>query len=249
MGELHLDIYVERMKREYGVECVTGKPRVAFRESVTSKAPFNYRHKKQTGGAGQFAVVEGFVEPIEPEDESSMDNIFDQRIVGNQIPHAFFPGIDKGFKEACDRGRLTGHPVVRCRFVLTDGQAHSVDSSELAFRLATIGAFREAFEKSRPVILEPVMSVEVIAPTEFQGNVIGAITGRKGTIIDTEIRDDDFTLFAEVALNDMFGYSSQLRGLTQGKGEFTMEYKRHMPVLPNVQKEMEESYRKKQLGK
>jgi elongation factor G len=135
------------------------------------------------------------------------------------------------------------------RFVLEDGQQHQVDSSELAFRLAGLGAVREAFPKAKPVVLEPVMSVEVVAPIEFQGSVIGAMNQRKGTIVDTETRDDEFTLSAEVALNDMFGYASQLRGMTQGKGEFTMEYKKHAPVLANVQKEMIERFNKKDLSK
>lgn len=155
----------------------------------------------------------------------------------------------QGFQEALDRGLITGHPITGCKFVLDDGSAHAVDSNELAFRLAAIGAFREAFNKAKPVVLEPVMTVEIVAPIEFQGNVIGAINQRKGTIVDTEVRDDEFTLTAEVALNDMFGYSSQLRGMTQGKGEFSMEYKNHQPVLPNIQKEMAEAFRKKQLSK
>jgi elongation factor G len=173
----------------------------------------------------------------------------------------------QGFQEALDRGLLTGHPINGVRFVLEDGAAHTNDSNELAFRLATIGAFKEAFNRAGPVVLEPVMTVEVVAPIEFQGNVIGAINQRKGTIVDTEIRDDEFTLLAEVALNDMFGYSSQLRGMTQGKGEwsgvrgvgwetranasgeFSMEYKTHAPVMPNVQREMTEAFRKKQLDR
>ncbi|KAJ9116547.1 Elongation factor G, mitochondrial [Naganishia onofrii] len=249
MGELHLDIYVERMKREYGVSCVTGKPRVAFRETITSSSTFDYTHKKQSGGSGQFGKVKGYLEPMEMDADTGKDVAFENRVVGGNIPTQYIPAIEKGFIEALDRGMLTGHPINGCRFVLEDGGAHVQDSSELAFRLAALGAFKEAFNKARPVILEPVMTVEVVAPIEFQGNVIGALNQRKGTIIDTEIRDDEFTLTAEVALNDMFGYSSQLRGMTQGKGEFSMEYKTHAPVMPNVQKEMVEAYRKKQLSK
>ncbi|KAJ9093766.1 Elongation factor G, mitochondrial [Naganishia cerealis] len=249
MGELHLDIYVERMKREYGVSCVTGKPRVAFRETITSSSTFDYTHKKQSGGSGQFGKVKGYLEPMEMDADTGKDIAFENRVVGGNIPTQYIPAIEKGFIEALDRGMLTGHPINGCRFVLEDGGAHVQDSSELAFRLAALGAFKEAFNKARPVILEPVMTVEVVAPIEFQGNVIGALNQRKGTIIDTEVRDDEFTLTAEVALNDMFGYSSQLRGMTQGKGEFSMEYKTHAPVMPNVQKEMVEAYRKKQLAK
>lgn len=249
MGELHLDIYVERMKREYNVPCVTGKPRVAFRETITQPATFEYTHKKQSGGAGQFGRVKGSIEPMEMDPETGKDFSFENRVVGGNIPNQYIPAIEKGFYEALDRGMLTGHPINGCRFILEDGAAHVQDSSELAFRLAALGAFREAFNKAKPVILEPIMLVEVVAPVEFQGNVIGALNQRKGTIVDTEVRDDEFTLTAEVALNDMFGYSSQLRGMTQGKGEFSMEYKSHAPVMANVQKDMVDAFRKKQLGK
>lgn len=219
MGELHLDIYVERMRREYKVECVTGKPRVAFRETITVPATFDYLHKKQSGGAGQFARVKGSIEPMTVDPDTGKDTAFENNVTGGNIPAAFIPAVDKGFREACERGQLTGHPINGCKFVLDDGQAHIVDSSELAFRLAAMGAFREAFAKAKPVILEPIMAVEVVAPIEFQGAVIGALNQRRGTIVDTEVRDDEFTLTADVALNDMFGYSGQLRGMTQGKGE------------------------------
>lgn len=238
MGELHLDIYIERMKREYNVPCVTGKPRVAFRETITAPSEFTYTHKKQTGGAGQYGKVMGRLEPLEKQEDTGVDTGFESMIVGASIPQAYIPAVEKGFKDALERGPLTGHPVTGCKFILTDGQAHVNDSSELAFRLAGQGAFREAFAKAAPVVLEPVMKVEIVAPIEFQGTVIGGINQRKGTIVDSEARDDEFTLSAEVSLNDMFGYSSQLRGMTQGKGEFSMEYLRHAPVLPNVQKDM-----------
>ena len=259
MGELHLEIYVERMKREYNVACITGKPRVAFRETVTEEAKYEYTHKKQSGGAGQFGRVKGFIEPMALDPETGKDVAFENRVVGGNIPIQFIPAIEKvtltsvakltcqGFREALDRGQLTGHPINGVRFVLEDGQAHVMDSNELSFRLAALGAFREAFAKAKPVVLEPIMRVEVVAPIEFQGSVIGAINQRKGTIVDTEVREDEFTLVADVALNDMFGYSSQLRGMTQGKGEFSMEYKNHAPVLPNVQREMTDGFRKRQL--
>jgi elongation factor G len=246
MGELHLEVYVERMKREYNVACVTGKPRVAFRETVTGPATFEYTHKKQSGGAGQFGRVKGYIEPME-KNEDGKDVEFVNRVVGGNIPAGFIPAIEKGFLEILDRGLLTGHQINGVRFVLEDGAAHSVDSSELSFRLAAIGAFREAFAKASPVILEPIMNVEIVAPIEFQGSVIGGINQRKGTIVDTEVRDDEFTLFADVSLNDMFGYSSQLRGMTQGKGEFSMTFSQYAPVMPNIQKDMMESYRKKEL--
>ncbi|KAG5335867.1 Elongation factor G, mitochondrial [Termitomyces sp. Mn162] len=248
MGELHLEIYVERMRREYNVDCTTGKPRVAFRETITQRAEFTYTHKKQTGGAGQFAKVIGHIEPMERDPETGKDVEFENVVMGGTIPTNFIPAVEKrirkGFYEALEKGSLSGNMVTGCRFVLKDGAFHAVDSSELAFRLATIGAFREAYRTARPVILEPIMTVEVIAPVEFQSAVIGSLNTRRGTIVDSEVRDDEFTAIAEVALNDMFGYSNQLRGVTQGKGEFSMEYKHHMPVLPNLQKELEEAYRK-----
>ncbi|KAF8327869.1 elongation factor G, mitochondrial [Cantharellus anzutake] len=244
MGELHLEIYVERMMREYNVACSTGKPRVAFREAVTTKADFSYTHKKQTGGAGQFGRVVGYIEPMEKDEDSGKDVGFENLVTGGNIPTGYIPACEQGFLDALKKGTLSGHQVSGVRFVLMDGAAHAVDSSELAFRLAAFGAFREAYKKANPVILEPIMSVEVIAPVEFQGAVIGGINQRRGTIIDTEVRDDEFTVTADVALNDMFGYSSQLRGMTQGKGEFSMEYKTHQPVLPNVQADMQKAYQR-----
>ena len=219
MGELHLEIYVERMRREYNTECTTGKPRVAFREAITQKAEFSYTHKKQTGGAGQFARVIGHIEPMEVDPETGKDVCFENVVMGGNIPTNFIPAVEKGFYEALEKGPLSGNPIGGVRFVLRDGAFHAVDSSELAFRLAAIGAFREAFKQARGIILEPVMNVEVVAPSEFQSNVIGGLNTRRGTIVDSEVRDDEFTAVAEVALNDMFGYSNQLRGSTQGKGE------------------------------
>ncbi|TEB26712.1 elongation factor G, mitochondrial [Coprinellus micaceus] len=244
MGELHLEIYVERMRREYNTDCITGKPRVAFRETITRRAEFNFTHKKQTGGAGQYAKVSGFIEPMEVDPETGKDVAFENVVMGGNIPTNFIPAVERGFYEALEKGTLTGNPISGVRFVLKDGAFHAVDSSELAFRLAAIGAFREAFKQAAGIILEPVMTVEVVAPSEFQSQVIGGLNTRRGTIVDSEVRDDEFTAVAEVALNDMFGYSNQLRGSTQGKGEFSMEYKHHMPVLPPVQKELEEAYKK-----
>ncbi|KAN0137562.1 elongation factor G mitochondrial [Lactarius tabidus] len=241
MGELHLEIYVERMKREYGVACTTGRPQVAFRETVTERAEFAYTNKKQSGGAGQYAHVIGHVEPMSPEAESGTDTAFESVVMGRNVPTNYIPAVEKGFFEALEKGTLAGNPISGVRMVLRDGAFYAVDSSELAFRLAAIGAFREAYLKTKPVILEPIMTVEVVAPVEFQSAVIGGLNARRGTIIDSEVREDEFTAVAEVALNDMFGYSSQLRGATQGKGEFSMN---HMPVLPSVQVELQEAYRK-----
>ncbi|KAG7441953.1 translation elongation factor G [Guyanagaster necrorhizus] len=244
MGELHLEIYVERMRREYNVDCTTGKPQVAFRETVTKRSPFNFTHKKQTGGSGQFARVIGYIEPMEPDPETGVDVEFVNQVMGGNIPSNFIPGVERGFHVALEKGTLSGNPISGVRMVLQDGAFHAVDSSELAFRLATVGAFREAYHPAKPVVLEPIMNVEVVSPAEFQSTVIGGINTRRGTIVDSEIRDDEFSCSAEVALNDMFGYSNQLRGSTQGKGEFSMEYKNHMPVIPPLQKQLEEEYKK-----
>ena len=178
------------------------------------------------------------------DEDTGKDTAFVNSVVGGNIPPSYIPACEKGFHDGLEKGALAGYPVCGVRMVLEDGASHSVDSSELAFRIAAHAAFREAFRGAQPLILEPRMAVEVLAPVEFQGAVIGALNQRKGTIEDTEVREDDFTITAEVSLNDMFGFSSQLRGLTQGKGEFSMEYKKHEPVMPNVQADMEAAYKK-----
>ncbi|KAL7751881.1 Elongation factor G, mitochondrial [Sorochytrium milnesiophthora] len=245
MGELHLEIYAERMRREYGVDVTTGKPRVAFRETFSEKATFNYTHKKQSGGAGQFGRVIGYIEPMTEPDEEGSTVEFRNEVVGGSIPHNFIPACEKGFVEALEKGPLTGHPIHNARMVLQDGLAHAVDSNELAFRTATLMAFREAMGKARPVVLEPVMSVTVTVPSEFQGAVIGGINRRKGTVNDSEVQDDYVVVQADVPLNNMFGYSTDLRSITQGKGEFSMEYLKHEQVLPQVQEELVKEYLRK----
>ncbi|KAJ3295688.1 Elongation factor G, mitochondrial [Borealophlyctis nickersoniae] len=242
MGELHLEIYVERMKREYNVECVTGKPQVAFRETINQKVEFNYTHKKQSGGSGQFGRVVGYIEPLLEPLEDGSTNEFSDETVGMNIPRNFIPAIEKGFLEACQKGSIVGHPVTGVRFVLLDGMAHLVDSSELAFKLAATYAFREAFSKADPTVLEPIMDVNLSAPSEYQGACVALLNKRKGTIGDTEIRDDFIDVSAEVPLNDMFGFSTDLRSCTQGKGEFTMEYKMHRPVPTFLQQQMMKEY-------
>ncbi|KAJ2399292.1 Elongation factor G, mitochondrial [Coemansia sp. RSA 2559] len=246
MGELHLDIYVERMRREYNVDCVTGKPQVSFRETSTRRSEFNYTHKKQSGGAGQFGRVAGYIEPIDPEEHAELQHEFVNNVVGGNIPTQYLAACEKGYMDGLKEGFMVGHPIVGVRMVLKDGAAHSVDSSELAFRTATFHAFREAMKASNPRILEPVMTVEISVPVEFQGNVLGSLNKRKGMIVDTETQEDYCVIVAEVPLNNMFGYSTELRSATQGKGEFSMEYKRHSPVMQNVQEELIKEYQKKQ---
>ncbi len=243
MGELHLEIYIERIKREYNCEVVVGKPKVAFRETIMQRSDFIYTHKKQTGGSGQFARVGGFVEPL-PSDAVENYEFVDE-IVGGVIPREYIPGCDKGFQEAIKEGSLIGQPVVGVRVTLNDGQYHAVDSSELAFKIASIAAFREAYDKARPIILEPIMKLEVSAPEEFQGIVIGQVNQRRGLIVGTSTDASYVVVESEVPLSEMFGYSTDLRSVTQGKGEFTMEFLRYSPVPKGVQDEMVKQYQLK----
>eukprot|EP01114_Cavostelium_apophysatum_P012776 TRINITY_DN2941_c0_g1_i1.p1 TRINITY_DN2941_c0_g1~~TRINITY_DN2941_c0_g1_i1.p1 ORF type:complete len:797 (+),score=230.10 TRINITY_DN2941_c0_g1_i1:159-2549(+) len=246
MGELHLEVYVERMKREYNVEAIVGKPQVAYRETIQDTGDFAYTHKKQTGGAGQYAKVCGFLEPVRTENEDELaESEFVDATVGASIPPNFIPACRKGFEEIIEKGPLTGQPVVGVRMVVNDGAYHAVDSSELAFRIATVNAFKEAIKKAAAIILEPVMMVEVNAPAEFQSALIGALNKRKGMIQSSTVENDYVTITAEVPLDAMFGYSTDLRSVTQGKGEFSMEYKRHQQVTRDRQKQLEEAYKKK----
>jgi elongation factor G len=243
MGELHLDIYIERMKREYKCEVVTGKPQVAYRETITKRSEFAYTHKKQTGGKGQFARVIGYIEPL-PSDAVETYEFVDDT-VGGSIPREFIPACDKGFKEAVSKGSLIGFPVVGVRIVVNDGQFHAVDSSEQAFKTASIMAFREGFDKAKPTILEPIMKVEVQAPEEFQGAVMGQINQRRGMIVASENAEGYVIATAEVPLNEMFGYSTDLRSATQGKGEFTMEFLKYSPVPKQEQEVLMAQYKEK----
>lgn len=222
MGELHLDVYLTRMLREYNCVVETGVPQVAYRETITQRAEFNYTHKKQTGGSGQYGRVAGYMEPWTEGDYEFVDNI-----KGGAIPTEFIPSCDKGFREAVKKGSLIGFPVVNIRCLINDGQSHPVDSSDIAFQLASIGAFREAYNKAKPCILEPIMKVSVEGPTEFQGNIFASINQRRGVIVSST-EDGTFSrVDAEVPLSEMFGYSTALRGMTQGKAEFSMEFEKY----------------------
>ncbi len=243
MGELHLEIYIERIKREYNCEVIVGKPKVAFREAFTTKVEFNYSHKKQTGGAGQFARVAGYIEPLPADAVESYE--FVDEIVGGSIPREFIPACDKGFKEQTKEGQLIGQPLVGIRIVLNDGAYHAVDSSDMAFKLASMTALREAYDKAKPIILEPIMKLEVSVPEEFQGAVIGQVNQRRGLIIGTGTDAGYCIVEADVPLSEMFGYSTDLRSATQGKGEFSMEFLKYAPVPKNVQEEMVKEYQKK----
>ena len=237
MGELHLEVYIERMKREYKAEVEVGAPQVAYRETITNRADFNYTHKKQTGGSGQFGRVAGYIEPL---DEGEYE--FVDKIVGGVIPREYIPSCDKGFQKSVEKGALCGAAITGVRCVINDGAFHAVDSSDIAFQLAAIGAFKEAYMKAKPVILEPIMKVAVEGPSEFQGAVMGSINQRRGIIIGSMEEGNYTVVEAEVPLSEMFGYSTTLRSLTQGKAEFTMEFATFKPVPRGVSEELVKKY-------
>ncbi len=243
MGELHLEIYMERMRREYGCEVISGKPQVAYRETISEKGEYAYTHKKQTGGAGQFARVCGFLEPLPGDAVEPFEFVND--IVGGAIPKEFIPACEKGFREAIKKGSLIGFPVVGVRAVVNDGNSHAVDSSEQAFKTASLMGFREGYAAAKPVVLEPIMKVEVEAPVEFQGSVVGQVNQRRGVILETINSEGQVSVVAEVPLNTMFGYSTDLRSATQGKGNFTMEFAKYSPLPRNEQEEMIKKYRER----
>ncbi len=240
MGELHLDVYVERMRREYGVALETGAPQVAYRESISQGANFDYTHKKQTGGAGQYARICGKVEPFH-------EGIFEfvDEIKGGVIPVEYIPSCKKGFESALEKGPLVGFPIVGVRIIVNDGNYHPVDSSDMAFQTAASSAFREFYSRCKPIILEPVMRVAVETPPEFQGSVLATINQRRGMILSAT-EDKAFTAVeAEVPLGEMFGYSTVLRSATQGKAEFTMEFKRYVKVPEPIAEELKKTYQEK----
>jgi elongation factor G len=237
MGELHLEIYIERMRREYNVELETGMPQVAYRETITQRVEFDYTHKKQTGGSGQYGRVAGIMEPVQEKDYEFVDEI-----KGGAIPREFISSCDKGFRACLAKGTVIGFPIVGVKITINDGQSHPVDSSDMAFQLAAIGAFRQAYDKAKPEILEPIMKVSIEGPAEFQGNALGSINQRRGIIISTS-EDNTFSrVDAEVPLAEMFGYSTVLRSITQGKANFTMEFARYGRVPASKYEELVKQY-------
>jgi elongation factor G len=236
MGELHLEIYIERMRREYNVDVVTGQPQVAYRETVTERVDFDHLLKKQTGGAGDYARVMGWMEPIPQLENGSFETPkFETQVTGGTISEKFLFACEKGFLASCEKGPLLGHRVLGTKMVVNDGATHMTDSSEMAFKIATMQAFRKAFRDAKGVILEPLMKTTITAPNEFQGNIVGLLNKRNAIINDTEIGVEDFTLQADCSLNSMFGFSSQLRAATQGKGEFGMEFSHYSPAPMQLQ--------------
>jgi elongation factor G len=238
MGELHLEVYVERMRREYRVEVETGAPQVAYRETISQRAEFDYTHKKQTGGAGQFGRVGGYVEPITDGEAFEFVN----EVRGGAIPTEYIPSVEKGFRQMMGKGRLIGFPVIGMRVCLNDGQAHSVDSSDMAFQAAARGAFRAIYSRAKPIILEPVMKLAVESPGEFQGGVLKTIMQRRGTVIGTTEEDLFCRIEAEVPLAELFGYATDLRSVTQGKAEFTLEFAKYAPVPAELSKGLVERF-------
>lgn len=242
MGELHLEIYVERMRREYKVDCVTGQPQVAYRETITKSVTFDHTLKKQTGGPGDFARVMGWLEPT----GELTTNSYESQVTGGHIDEKYLFACDKGFHLSCEKGPMVGHRVLGTCMVINDGATHTTDSSEMAFKLATQQAFRKAFLQADPIVLEPLMKTTVTAPSEFQGNVVGLLNKRNAVINETETGTEDFTLDADCSLHSMFGFSSQLRAATQGKGEFSMEFSHYSPASGQMQRELIDKYKKAQ---
>ncbi len=235
MGELHLEVLVDRMLREFNVDATVGKPQVAYRETIT-KPVHNvvYRHVKQTGGSGQFAHVVIDLEPTGPGGGYE----FIDKITGGRIPREFIPAVDQGIQASLDAGVLAGYPTVDVRAVLTDGSAHDVDSSEMAFKVAGSMAFKEAARKANPVLLEPIMGVEVVTPDDYMGDVMGDLSSRRGKIEGMEQRGSSQVIRAQVPLSDMFGYATDLRSRTQGRATYTMQFHSYQQVPDSISKEI-----------
>ena len=244
MGELHLEVYVERMRREYTTDVTTGNPRVAYRETITRKTEFDYIHKKQTGGAGQYGRVAGYMEPV-----TGTEFIFENKIVGGKIPTQFIASCEKGFRQSIVKGPKMEFPVTGIKVVINDGASHSVDSSEMAFMAAARGAFREGYFRAGPVIHEPVMKVAVETPSEFQGAVMGLLNQRRGIIVGSQDEGPLCVVEARVPLAEMFGFSTVLRSSTQGKAQFTMELGSYKQVPESIAEELAKKAEKEKKGK
>ncbi len=248
MGELHLEIYVERMKREFNCEVVVGQPQVAYRETIMQDGPYDYTHKKQTGGSGQFAKVVGKISPLVPDPENPKATFaFTNDVVGGRIPREFIPAVEEGFQEQCAKGPLIGFPIVGVNVVLEDGSYHDVDSSYMAFKICAMAAMREAYQKAKPTVLEPIMKLETTVPDEYQGSAVGQVNQRRGVIVGTTSFEGSCVIEAEVPLTEMFGYSTDLRSATKGKGEFSMEFLKYSPAPRNIQEELAKKYQQKRL--
>jgi elongation factor G len=245
MGELHLEIYVERIRREYGIEVEVGAPKVSYREAPTQNVDFDHKRKKQTGGSGQYGHIKGTLEVL-PEDATDNFEFVDE-VVQGRIPREYIPSVEKGFRSCMGKGPLAEFPLVGLRVVLKDGTYHDVDSSDMAFQLTAQECFREYFMKMKPVLLEPIMKVEIEIPTQFQGAVAGELNSRRGLILSTDMKGDLATIEGEVPLAETFGYSTDLRSMTQGQGTFSMEFAKYRRVPGNIQEEIVAAKKKQQL--
>ncbi|MBN1591438.1 MAG: elongation factor G, partial [Pirellulales bacterium] len=237
MGELHLEVYVERIRREYGVAVEVGRPKVNYREAPTQATTFDIRHKKQTGGSGQFAHIKGQMRPLTEEDEEHVFK-FEEHVVGGRIPKQYIPAVEKGLRAMLNKGTVAGFPIVGLHVTLDDGSFHEVDSSDLAFQTAAKTAMREVFPKTRPVLLEPVMKIEIECPQEFQGSVVGDLTSRRGMILGTSTDGPTTRIEGEVPLAETFGYSTDLRSMSQGQGTFSMEFVRYKRLPASLEREV-----------
>jgi len=248
MGELHLDVYIERIRREYGVAVEVGAPKVSYRESPTTKVEFNYKHKKQSGGSGQYAHIVGYMEPFEPEDSDEDSFLFEESIVGGRIPKQYLPAIEKGLRACLPKGTVAQYPVVGLKVHVADGSYHEVDSSEMSFQIAAKDCFKEYFPRTKPILLEPVMKVEIETPEQFQGSIVGDVTSRRGIIAATNMRDDGVcSIECEVPLAETFGYATDLRSMTQGQGTFSMELSGYRRVPSSIQQEIIEERKQGEL--
>ncbi len=238
MGELHLEVYVERIRREYGVDVEVGAPKVSYRESGTVPFAFDHKRKKQTGGSGQYGHIKGKISPMTDEDREEAEGgelLFIDNVVQGRIPKNFIPAIEKGFKKMMEKGPVAGYPVVGLKVELEDGSYHDVDSSDMAFMLTAQECFRENFNRMKPVLLEPIMLMEIECPEEFQGSVVGQIASKRGIVASTETQNKVTTIICDVPLAETFGFSTDLRSQTQGQGSFSMELHKYSPVPSNIQ--------------
>jgi len=241
MGELHLEVYVERIKREYGVEVEVGAPKVSYRESGTKPFDYDHKRKKQSGGSGQYGHIVGSISPMTDEDRDEADGdelLFVDNVKGGRIPKNFIPAIEKGFRQMMDAGPVAGYPVVGLTVVLDDGSFHNVDSSDMAFMLTARECFRENFNRMKPVLLEPIMLMEIECPEEFQGSVVGQVSSKRGMVVSTNTQNKVTTIICDIPLAETFGFSTDLRSQTQGQGSFSMELSRYAPVPSSIQAEI-----------
>jgi elongation factor G len=238
MGELHLDIKVDILRRQYKVDANIGAPQVAYRETITRTANIDHTHKKQTGGSGQFARVKFIVEPGEP----GTGFVFESKVVGGSVPKEYIPGVEKGLKSVLDSGVIAGFPVIDLKVTLTDGAYHEVDSSALAFEIASRAALREGLQKAGPKLLEPIMKVEAVTPEDYLGGIIGDLTSRRGQVQGQEMRGNATVVDALVPLANMFGYVNTLRSMSQGRAQFTMTFHSYAQVPQNVADEVQAKF-------